>query len=409
LDKILLITTSFVTGKGGTAKYARDFVCAFSDKYNFVVITGDDYSKKENDKFKVYNLELNKLKYSNGKYLLDLIKKEKPSIIINSAARLCSLITPFIPENIKVFSVSHFVNGILAKTAGLNPKYINYVICLSTFGKKFIDRYYKISDKNKSVVIFNFAKDSNSQIEKIKKSSKKNIIVYPGGTAYYKQPIMVLKAIIKLLKTDLDFEFYWLGSENIIGANWPFIKLKTISQILPNDQRIMNIGSVDSNMSKTIISSANIFVLPSKGEGCPLSLIEAMQAGCIPIISDAKHGSLDIIVNKYSGIVVPENNSEILFQNLYDIIINHDTYIDIYNNSKSRFQEMLTENKWVNEMQILFDSSSIIKRLNNYNYLVFLVFLLKFSRMIFFEYIIDRFRQLKQFIAFRYYFKFFLD
>ncbi len=54
-------------------------------------------------------------------------------------------------------------------------------------------------------------------------------------------------------------------------------------------------GVVSGEEKVRALSSADIFLMPSKFEGLPLSLLEAMAAGCIPIVSN--RGSMTLVVD----------------------------------------------------------------------------------------------------------------
>ena len=402
MEKIAFVTRGFSTGKGGVASYSVDFVQAFKNKYSFVVITGDNYLKKNEDPFRVYNHNLNSLTSNNAKSLLEIIKNESPDIVINSYATLLSCIVPFLPSNIKLISISHFVDSHIAKIAGFNFQYINSIIALSTFGKEFIEKYYCILDKSKTSVVLNFMEQSHNNDYANKKNRKILKIVYPGGTDLAKKPEIVAKALIKLLKTDLKFEFYWLGNPLMVGNKIPFNKIKSIRQIIPEDNRIKQLGRVERELSKQILEESNIFILPSIGEGCPISLIEAMRGGCISIISDAKHGSLDIIENNISGLIIPKNDSGSLFRLLKNIILNHHQYLHIYDGSKLRFELLLEKSIWQKNMQqIINNCSSDIQRLSSFNYLYFTFCRLKLYKILTIQFIYDKFINFRLFISFR--------
>lgn len=412
MDKLVLITSSFKTGKGGIASYANDFVSAFFDKFQILVITGDYIKPSHNNDFRIEQFDLNKVDFINARMLLNLIKIEKPSIIINSDSVLFPCILPFIQSNIKVISISHFFNGILAKKAGYNSKYLNNIIALSTYGKLYIERYYKIKDLSKTVVVYNFLHGSDNKNIDHKKDRKILKIVYPGGVAIHKEPIVVAKALYKLLLTKYDFEFYWLGNPMIVGAGWKFVQLKSIIQFFPDDYRIKKMGRVERAESIEIIKAANIFLLPSKGEGCPISLVEAMKYSCVPIISNARHGSLDIIQDNISGLIIPQGNYKLLYEKIVDIIQNHQKYMELYDNSKKRFDTILEKSVWMEKMQNLIDCNEIIiKRDLTFGFLPYIKHSSRMKFIIICEFIKDRFVQLKFFISFRILFirsKFFL-
>jgi GalNAc-alpha-(1->4)-GalNAc-alpha-(1->3)-diNAcBac-PP-undecaprenol alpha-1,4-N-acetyl-D-galactosaminyltransferase len=58
--------------------------------------------------------------------------------------------------------------------------------------------------------------------------------------------------------------------------------------------------------------AASIFVLPSRFEGTPDALLEAMNCGLAPIVSDASPGPLELVKHLETGMVVPVNDVEAL-------------------------------------------------------------------------------------------------
>ncbi|HYE15657.1 MAG TPA: glycosyltransferase [Pyrinomonadaceae bacterium] len=58
--------------------------------------------------------------------------------------------------------------------------------------------------------------------------------------------------------------------------------------------------------------AARIFVLPSRNEGMPNALLEAMSCGLPVVVSDGAPGPLELVEDGVTGLVVPVNNAEAL-------------------------------------------------------------------------------------------------
>ena len=360
MKKILFCSSSIKTGKGGIASYAQDFISLFKYEFSFIVVTSDNGTMNDSD-IPVFQINMDDWSKKNAKQLLDIITKTSPDIIINSSFSLLSIISPFIPNNIKLITISHFTDGILAKYAGLNGDYVDSMIGLSTFAKSFLNEYSCVKDSSKIKVVYNYMpvdKDADL-LSKIHSSIN---IVYPGGTNYQKSADVVCKSILKLLKTDIDFKLYWIGNSNIVGHQYPFVHTKSLDDILPRDNRIIKLGPVSREEAKNILLNANIFVLPSRGEGFPISLIEAMRGYSIPVISNAKHGALDLIKDKENGFIVKQDNAEDLYLCLVNILKNHFQYKCIYENSYQTYKKYLTPEVWKSKMSEIFNEDDNHKK-----------------------------------------------
>jgi len=401
-DKILLCTHSFKTGRGGIASYAHDFISMFPAA-KFFVVTGDDYIRQDAETFDIENLNPLDFSTKNAVKFLKLIHSFKPELIINNYFPLLSLITPYIADGIKIISISHFVNGKHAWIAGFNNLWIDHIISLSTFGKSYLIKKFHIKDESKISVIYNHAEQLSTIGLEEKKQRSVLKIVYPGGCSYAKSAEIVCLALKFLLHTSLDFEFYWLGNTKIAGGYWHWSKTRYISDCIDrNDPRIRHMGTINREGAKAILSEANIFLLPSRGEGCPISLIEAMCGGCIPIISDAEHGSLDLIGHKINGFVVRQGSAKAIVRKITDIILHHKEYRDIYDNNIRTFAERLSPGVWARQMQQLMDTPLKHRHRLPFSKWHFRKNKYGMSLLFCYAWIRERFIQLYHFLCFRY-------
>lgn len=68
--------------------------------------------------------------------------------------------------------------------------------------------------------------------------------------------------------------------------------------------------------------AASIFMMTSAFEGWPMTLMEAMQNGCVPIVFDSFKAVYDIIENGKDGIIVPDGNKDAYLNNLVQLMQN---------------------------------------------------------------------------------------
>lgn len=123
--------------------------------------------------------------------------------------------------------------------------------------------------------------------------------------------------------------------------------------MINGDPRFMITGLVPRDEAEKHIASANVFLLPSRGEGCPMTLLEAMRVGCIPVVSDAHHGSFELIDSSKAGLIVKQGDSKATFDLLVDIILHHEKYKNFYNKSKVFSENALNPENWKLQMDNL--------------------------------------------------------
>lgn len=354
--KILFATSSF--SGGGITTYAHEVINNYALSHDVSVFVGDD-SKASivNEKVKVYKVDCGNISVQNAKKILKLIHEAIcPDVIINSNAQVITLIAPYISANIKIVTVAHSLKYQEADVAAFNHSFVDSIIALSKSGKAYLQKRFHIKDNEKVKVIYNFVSELPNafQIRMRKKEKKPITIVYAGGTAASKAPEIVLKVMKRLHCTSLDFAFYWLGTLTpTLKKIQPFHSIK---ELIVGDSRIKIVGKVSHEEAIRLISNANVFFSPSRREGCPIALLEAMRVGCIAVVTDYDNANKEIITNGCNGFVIQHKDVDKIVDTISMIIQNHDDYKDIYDKSYESYQNGFSYAIWKADMDYLLDS-----------------------------------------------------
>jgi glycosyltransferase involved in cell wall biosynthesis len=96
----------------------------------------------------------------------------------------------------------------------------------------------------------------------------------------------------------------------VVGQGDLESKLRALSHSLGLTEKVLWCGQVDDPYPYYLGASA--FVLPSRHEGMPNALMEALNCGLPAIVSDASPGPLALIEDGVNGIVVPVEDAESL-------------------------------------------------------------------------------------------------
>ena len=357
--KILLATSATVPSGGGIASYNQELLALLGDVNEFYLLTSADEHDVEG--FVVTESIFGKYvqDYNFAKHLIERINSECFDLIINSDSEFITVSAPFL--HAPIIAIAHFINGILADRAGFNSKYVNSIVSLSYYGKAYLEKKFKIFDPNKVKVIYNFVRNISYISEK--ENNKKLVIVYPGGTSIKKSMDVVMDVAYRLKRTKFDFTFYWLGNTVLPSAKLSIFGVKDLKQMLHDDPRFIITGNVPREEAESIISAANVFLLPSRGEGCPMTLLEAMRVGCIPIVSNAHHGSVELIKKSQAGYITKQGNSKEIVSLITDIICNHYKYRDNYSRTKRFSNNELSPEKWGEQMSIVIKQAITSQRM----------------------------------------------
>lgn len=348
--KILFATSSF--GGGGITSYGKEVIDNYSKDNELSVLIGSDkVSPITAEGVKVYYYDCKDLSVTNAKNVIRLINETiKPEIILSSNAHIISLIAPYLSDDIRIITISHSLKYEAADMAAISHKYVDKIIAASSsYNKKYMEDRFSIDDPQKIEVILNFVadiEDSKTYISN-KSNNKELIIVYPGACLSSKGPDVMLNVVKALEMTDIKFKFYWMGKTDIpLSKYFKFIKFKNIKEIV-NDSRIVFPGRLPEREDAVkLISSANIFMAPSRREGCPMALLEAMRAGAIPFVADFGNANREIVKNGVNGFVINHNDIDKWVEQIRDIANAHSKYQDFYNESRNTFEDTLTYRVW---------------------------------------------------------------
>lgn len=87
-------------------------------------------------------------------------------------------------------------------------------------------------------------------------------------------------------------------------------------------ERVKYFGYLDQKELSNYLQSSNIFILPSKVEGLPISLIESMKSGLVPIVNEWNDSVFEYIQNEKNGFLIKDLNLHLFAEKL--ILLHND-------------------------------------------------------------------------------------
>ena len=194
--------------------------------------------------------------------------------------------------------------------------------------KKKIHTIYNSFDLRK----INILSKKNIPI-KYKKIFKKKVFVYHGRLEYQKGLDLLLKAFTIFKNTNYSLL--------IIGDGSQENDLKKLSNELKLKNQVFFIGF--QNNPYNFIKYSKYYVFPSRFEGMPNSLLDAVALSKLIISSDCQHGPKEIISGYPNGILFKTNSINSLKKNLKKISVIKKKKVD--QNYLTKFDEKNNFNK----------------------------------------------------------------
>jgi glycosyltransferase involved in cell wall biosynthesis len=169
-----------------------------------------------------------------------------------------------------------------------------------------INDYFKWLPASKKAVIANPVSTSETEISQNQivpsLDPHKKRIVAMGRLIHVKGFDRLLLAFAKLAKKHPDWEVIIMGEGELRSD------LSGLIQRLDLTDRVRLVGFVKSPF--VVLQGAQLFVLPSRSEGFPYALLEAMSCGVPAVAMNCTSGPREIIRDGIDGFLVPDGDIE---------------------------------------------------------------------------------------------------
>lgn len=119
----------------------------------------------------------------------------------------------------------------------------------------------------------------------------------------------LLKAFLKFVEIYQEYDLFIIGHEYRKGYK------KKLEELVDSHPSIHFLGRLDGQEKYKVLMSNSYYILPSYTEGCPNSLLEAVECGSFPIVTNV--GCMPDVVNSIgAGIVIPNSSEKFIYKAL---------------------------------------------------------------------------------------------
>lgn len=151
-----------------------------------------------------------------------------------------------------------------------------------------------------------------------------------------KDQMLLLKALTQL--KDYNWRLKFVGNGPSLESCQHFCSMNGL------EDRVFFLG--ERNDVEWQLANADIFVLTSRWEGFPISILEAMRAG-LPVIASDVGGVSEAVIDKVTGFTVSYSNELALVDRLKKLICNPNTRQSLGQAGRERFLKFFTINRMV--------------------------------------------------------------
>lgn len=183
-------------------------------------------------------------------------------------------------------------------------------VTISKESKRSFTAYYGLD----STLIYNgipeyIAQKNPSKLIEYRITDKTKVFLHPGRISEPKNQVVLVKAFDRLIKEGNDVVLLIAGSKQ---------DLQIWSEIEPYlTERIVYLG--ERSDVRDLLAESDAFCLPSIWEGMPVTLLEALSVGCIPICSPVG-GIPEVINNGKNGFLSSDSSEDEYYKVLKSFI-----------------------------------------------------------------------------------------
>lgn len=233
----------------------------------------------------------------------------KAGILGRIAARAAGIPAIFTPHGWAITDRISATSGRVFRLAERFAAPMAHTIVNVCGAERQLARRHQIAPPHKLVVIHNGVRDIPIALRANPSIDPPRLVMVARFEAP-KDHELVLHALAPLRQFDWQMEF--------VGSGPGEEAMRTLAKTLGLQHRFHFTGHTTNTAER--LSQSQIFVLASKSEGFPRSILEAMRAG-LPVVASDVGGVSEAVADRETGFVVPRNDAASLTKALANLII----------------------------------------------------------------------------------------
>ncbi len=181
-------------------------------------------------------------------------------------------------------------------------RYSNAIVCVSERIKQGVNTLNPLLGE-RSLVIYNSSIRKSEILKSRSPRTKKLRLIYTGRLVEYQKRVLDFVELAKNLdRLKVPYEMTLVGEFSRQEKVREIFEARAKAHLA--DGRIRLPGRMTRDAIMKELARNDVFLLLSDFEGLPLSLVEAMAAGCVPVVSEMESGIPEVVTSGVNGFIV---------------------------------------------------------------------------------------------------------
>lgn len=220
-----------------------------------------------------------------------------------------------------------------------------YIIVLSDEEKHIVEEDFNVDNVHSlpNCIDLTEARDYKRKFEAEHPLS----ILYLGRIEKNKGIDYILEAAKKLKADKVPFTLHFAGKEETQDEYIPQFKSELGESFIYH-------GVVFGKVKSDLLKQCDVFLLPSFYEGLPMSLLETMSFGMVPVVTSV--GSIPTVVSdKVNGLYVGVRNFDDIFNAIKDLDHDRVLYTKLSENAQQTILDRFDDKKYIKHLNQLYN------------------------------------------------------
>ena len=188
-------------------------------------------------------------------------------------------------------SVGHMNRTNVATLAAYNHQWLDYIVTISQDMQRHYCNHFGVPI-NKLPIIYNGVSDPGQPVLRSRENCARLQVVFAGGMDRNKGAALLERSLLTQPELHRRIQIHWFGQV----AQSKQEQLAKLGCVLFRG-RVQRVEFLDA------LRSADVLLLPSYAEGCPMVMLEAMSFGVVPISSNGIGAMQRLVIGGQEGFI----------------------------------------------------------------------------------------------------------